>query len=597
MRLRIHHPLFVGFIGVVGVLVTMIVVLTGRGFRAELTESNRTALIRELALAGALTEARTGTPQDIARFVTSQIGSRVSLIGLDGRILGDSDVRIDRLGDLENQLERPEMQGVLSGDIYVGVNPGGENPSIMFGARRVTIGGVPLVLRIAEPLAGIEDAVSRTRRVVVLAGLGGVILALIVAYLLSRALAQPLVILADRARGLAAGDFSRRAPRNVRVAELDELGAAFNRLTDELKARLSELVRERDEMQALIDAMAEGVIALTEDARILRTNRAARALLHLPQTSSFAPVGAMVRHPELRDLLEGSVVQPFRAREVGLGDRYLIVSARLLDQGGSVVTFLDVSEMRRLEQVRRDFVANASHELKTPLTTIRGFAETLLEDDPPDSLRKEFLTSIRDNTLRLQRMVEDLLDLSRLESGAWSAHREEVEVSELVEEVWGDLRERAQEAGVRFAIEGSGRVVADEQGLRQVFRNLFENSLRYTNRGGSILVHMASKDEKVRIEVRDTGAGIPSKSLPRIFERFYRADTSRARTQGGTGLGLAIVRHLVVAMGGEIGAESELGQGTTIWFTLRRDPEDQELTGRAVTVPLHVGNKAAARAI
>jgi two-component system phosphate regulon sensor histidine kinase PhoR len=325
-------------------------------------------------------------------------------------------------------------------------------------------------------------------------------------------------------------------------------------------------------MQALIDAMAEGVIALTDDARILRTNRAGRALLHLPQESWFAPVGALVRHPELRDLLEESVVKPFRQREVALGDRHLIMSAQLLDQGGAVVTFLDVTEMRRLEQVRRDFVANASHELKTPLTTIRGFAETLLEDDPPDALRRDFLTSIRDNTLRLQRMVEDLLDLSRLESGAWSARREEVAVGEVAAECWYDFRTRAEEAGVRFVLEGSGIALADEQGLRQVFRNLIENSLRYTGRGGTIAVRARPERGMVRVEVSDTGAGIPSRALPRIFERFYRADTARARSEGGTGLGLAIVRHLIQAMGGEVGAESELGKGTTIWFTLPEPP-------------------------
>ncbi len=574
MRLRIHHPLFAGFIGVVGFLVVAVVVLAGRGFRRELTESMRTALIRELALAGSVAETFDGSPQDLARFVTTQIGSRVSVITLDGQVVGDSDVRIERLGGVPSQAERPEVRAAAGGEVYAGVAEVGDDPPTMYAARRVLVGGVPMILRIAEPLSDIDDAVARTRRVVMLAGFGGVILALVVAYLLGRAFAQPLVVLTDRARGLAAGDFSRRAPRNVTVAELDELGAAFNRLTDELKARLTELGRERDEMQALIDAMAEGVIALTEDARILRTNRAARALLHLPHASAFAPVGAMVRHPELRDLLEGSVVRPFRAREVGMGERHLIVSARLLDQGGSVVTFLDVSEMRRLEQVRRDFVANASHELKTPLTTIRGFAETLLEDDPPDSLRKEFLTSIRDNTLRLQRMVEDLLDLSRLESGAWSARREEIDVEEVVRESWADFAERAQGAGVRFVVEGTGSALADEQGLRQVFRNLFENALRYTPRSGSIIVRTEVQGEKVRVEVRDTGAGIPSKSLPRIFERFYRADSSRARTEGGTGLGLAIVRHMVVAMGGQVGAESELGKGTAIWFTLPHDPEE-----------------------
>jgi len=575
MRLRIHHPLFAGFVGVIGLLVLLVVVLASRGIRRELTQTTADALTRELALVTALAEATPAatTPQELARAITARIGHRVSLVAADGTVMGDSDVRADRLADMPNQAQRPEVLAALlqeSGFVGQQSEPGGA--AVMYGARRVTVAGQPMVLRIAAPLAAVEAAVSRTRRVVVMAGLGGVILALGVAYGLSLVLAQPLVVLADRARGLASGDFSRRAPRNMQIAELDELGAAFNRLSDELRTRLSELGRERDEMQALIDAMAEGVIALTDDARILRTNRAGRALLQLPSQSWFAPVGALVRHPELRDLLEESVVKPFRQREVSLGDRHLIMSAQLLDQGGAVVTFLDVTEMRRLEQVRRDFVANASHELKTPLTTIRGFAETLLEDDPPDALRRDFLISIRDNTLRLQRMVEDLLDLSRLESGAWSARREQVEVIDVATESWDDFRTRADESGVRLVLEGEGMVLADEQGLRQVFRNLVENSLRYTGRGGRITIRARPEGGMVRVEVSDTGSGIPSRSLPRIFERFYRADTARARSEGGTGLGLAIVRHMIQAMGGEVGAESELGKGTTIWFTLPGDP-------------------------
>jgi two-component system phosphate regulon sensor histidine kinase PhoR len=576
MRLRIHHPLFAGFVGVIGLLVLLVVVLAGRGIRRELTQTTADALGRELALAVALAEATpppVTSPQDLARSITARIGHRVTLIAADGTVVGDSDVRADRLAAVPNQAQRPEvLAALLQESGFVGQQSELDGPPVMYGARRVAVAGQPMVLRIAAPLAAVEAAVSRTRRVVIVAGLGGVVLALGVAYWLSKALAQPLVVLADRARGLASGDFSRRAPRNMLVAELDELGASFNRLTDELRARLNELGRERDEMQALIDAMAEGVVALTEDARILRTNRAGRALLHLPQDSWFAPVGALVRHPELRDLLEESVVKPFRQREVALADRHLIMSAQLLDQGGAVVTLLDVTEMRRLEQVRRDFVANASHELKTPLTTIRGFAETLLEDDPPDSLRRDFLTSIRDNTLRLQRMVDDLLDLSRLESGAWSARREEVVVLELASDCCSDFRARAEEVGVRFVLEGDGVALADEQGLRQVFRNLIENSLRYTPRGGTITIRTRPANGMVRVEVVDTGAGIPSRALPRIFERFYRADSARARSEGGTGLGLAIVRHLVHAMGGDLGAESELGRGTTIWFTVPEDP-------------------------
>jgi signal transduction histidine kinase len=262
------------------------------------------------------------------------------------------------------------------------------------------------------------------------------------------------------------------------------------------------------------------------------------------------------------------VKEPFSAREVELGDRHLILSARAVDGGGAVVTFLDVTEIRRLEMVRRDFVANASHELKTPLTAMRGFAETLLEDDPPEDLRRDFLGSIRANTLRLQHLVDDLLDLSRLESGGWVAMEELVDLKPVVEEVWGSFRSKASERGLSFSVEGEALLLADDQGVTQVVRNLIDNAIQYTPRDGSIAVEITGKEGMARLEVRDTGIGIPTSSLPRIFERFFRVDPARSRAEGGTGLGLAIVRHLVESMGGEVWAESELGQGTSIFVTL-----------------------------
>jgi signal transduction histidine kinase len=347
-----------------------------------------------------------------------------------------------------------------------------------------------------------------------------------------------------------------------------------------------ELGRQRDEVQAQIDCMAEGVIALTSDGRVFRTNRAAREMLRIPEPPTFAPVSTIVRQPQIRDLLEEAMAHPVQTREVSLGDHHLIVSSRVLDGGGVVATFLDVSELRRLEQVRRDFVANASHELKTPLTAMRGFAETLLEDEPPEELKREFLTSIQKNTVRLQRLVDDLLDLSRLESGGWKARREEMDLANATEEAWQAFAEAAEGRGIHFDLQGSGRALADDRGLRQIFENLFDNALRYTPDGGRITVTLGAGDRFVDVAVSDTGIGIPSRSLARIFERFYRVDAARDREMGGTGLGLSIVRHLVSAMGGKVTAESELGRGTTIRFTLPASPARTERneTDRRVTI-------------
>ena len=573
MRLRIHHPLFAGFLSVTGLLVLLIVALVGSGLRRELLETYRTELRREMALAAWIVEQSAAADADsVARAVTERIGYRVSLIDTSGVVLGDSYVEAGRMGDVENHRSRPEVLGALSsGDITFAQRTSATvGVPLLYAARLSRFRDQPVILRVAAPLDTVEGTVSRIQRTVTLTGLGATALALLVAYWLAVVLARPLVTLAERARAFGRGDFSTRVPRGPGVAELADLASAFNRLSEELQARLSELRRERDEMGALIDTMAEGVVALTDDARVLRANRAARSLLGLPNDiPAYAPVGTLVRQEELRLLLEDSVVRPVQTQEIRVGDRVLLAASRRLDLGGAVTTFLDITETRRLEQVRRDFVANASHELKTPLTSIRGFAETLLEGDPPEKLKLQFLASIRDNTLRLQRLVEDLLDLSRLESGGWSAGRDAVSVAEVAFEAWQQFEERAIERDIAFAVEGDARVEADQQGLVQVFRNFMENALRHTDEGGHLHVTVGLPAPGLaEVAFSDDGEGIPSRALPRIFERFYRADSSRARDVGGTGLGLAIVRHLVTSMGGEVWAESTLGQGTTIRFNL-----------------------------
>ena len=572
MRLRIHHYLFAGFLGVIGLLVALIVLLVGSGLRRELRETFRAEVGRYLGLAEAMVSSdSTAGPAALAREITDRIGYRVTIIDTAGVVLGDSFVDPTELDQVEDHSDRPEVVGVLArgevvsfaerASVTVGV-------PLLYGARLAMLEGEPVVLRIAAPQTEIELAVGRVQRTVAATGFVAMLLALVAAYGLSVVLARPLVDLADRATRLREGDFTSAVPHR-RVLELQDLGVAFNRLAEELRNKLSELGRERDEMQTLIDCMAEGVIALTLDARVLRTNRTARALLSLPEAPAFAPIGTVVRNPHLKKALEESVKRPEQAHEIQIGGRSILLASRALDLGGSVTTFLDITELRRLEKVRSDFVANASHELKTPLTSIRGFAETLVEDDPPEQVRRQFLGLIRNNTLRLQRLVDDLLDLSRLESGGWAAGVESVRIGALVRDTWELARGEASKS-MDFEVRGDAMVIGDRQALVQVFRNLFENAVRHTDDGGRVRVTIGTGSEpgRVVIAVSDNGEGIPTQALPRIFERFYRADSSRARDFGGTGLGLAIVKHLIGAMRGEVRAESRLGHGTTIRVTL-----------------------------
>jgi two-component system, OmpR family, phosphate regulon sensor histidine kinase PhoR len=578
VRIKLHSALFASFLGVAALIVLLVVFSAGSGLRGEMRARFRTEIRHELALVGERVQAGgLQAPDSLADALGVLIGYRITFIDTDGVVVGDSQVDRAAVPDVENHSGRPEVLAAASDGLgfserwsaTVGV-------PFLYGAQYVETPAGRLLIRIAAPLDQVEAAVGRNRRVLWVAGLMGAGAGLIAALLLTALLSRPLVQLSQRASALAQGDFSELAPASFGIAEMQELSGAFNRLSDELQRRLEELGRERDEMQALIDTMAEGVVALTEDARVLRVNSAALDLLEVGPPAPYAPIDALVRHPELLEILTSSVTRKLDAREVSVSGRHLIASARPLANGGSVVTFLEVTEIRRLERVRRDFVANASHELKTPLTAIRGFAETLMESEPPPPLREQFLDAIQKNTVRLQRLVDDLLDLSRLESGAWDTGREAVAVVPLAEEVWAqtvvEVAEGplAVERNASFSVKGDEWVSADPHALDQVFRNLFENSIRHLDDGGRVTVKMRRRDRDVVIEVIDDGAGIPADDLPRIFERFYRADAARSRDQGGTGLGLAIVRHFVEVMEGEVEAQSELGKGTTIRFTLPR---------------------------
>jgi signal transduction histidine kinase len=236
-----------------------------------------------------------------------------------------------------------------------------------------------------------------------------------------------------------------------------------------------------------------------------------------------------------------------------------------------VLVMHDVTELRRLETVRRDFVANVSHELKTPLTSISGYAETLLSENPDEATRRVFLRTILTNAERIQSLVDDQLDLARIESGRWQPRAERLDVAAAARDAWTPRADRAVTGKVAFKVEvspGATTVTADPEAMRQILGNLYDNALRFTPPGGSITFVSRVVDGGVAISVCDTGSGIGSEHLPRIFERYYRVDSGRARDAGGTGLGLAIVKHLVEGHGGRVGAESELGIGTvvTCWF-------------------------------
>jgi signal transduction histidine kinase len=324
---------------------------------------------------------------------------------------------------------------------------------------------------------------------------------------------------------------------------------------------------DRALLDALLDALNEGVIAVNAQREVVRINETARTILRLREPVPFAadllPEESLLRDA-LDSALRGRATQPNEFRS---DQRTLSLTARPLPDGGALLAMYDLTPTRRLEAVRRDFVANVSHELRTPLTVISGFVETLVDDELPLELRHRFLGMAAANVRRMQRIVDDLLDLSRIESGGWLPDPTELDVKALAIEITTPLQADAAERGIALEIdvpESAAWAYVDPTAARQVLTNLTENAIRHTAEGRVTVFSKAETRGGVWLGVRDTGAGIAAEHIPRIFERFYRADPGRSREAGGTGLGLSIVRHLAEAHGGRVDAQSRVGEGTTI---------------------------------
>lgn len=429
----------------------------------------------------------------------------------------------------------------------------------------VTLAGVLLSLLVVDP------------RVIVAGGVVALLLGGLLAELLTRSLTQPVSELARVAAALAAGDVSARL-RSERKDELGELARSVDRMADALEQRFTRMAADEAQLRTILDAMVESVFVTDREGRIRVTNAALQRLAGRVEGRSAVEA---IRSPQLHDAVEGALrgVESSVTIEtrLGLDPRILHAHVAPLPQRGGVVAVLhDVTDLKLADTVRRDFVANASHELRTPLTAIRGFAETLAEGAIGDPvLAKRFLGRILEHSVRLQWLVDDLMELSRAESPEVAFTLEAVDVAAAVAKALRGLERSASEKKITLGVEGLGGpslfVRADEVALDHVLVNLIDNGVKYTPDGGQVTVRVrAAGDEHIELEVADTGGGIEPQHLARIFERFYRVDSGRARVVGGTGLGLAIVKHFAQRMGGEVSVESTLGAGTTFLVRLLR---------------------------
>lgn len=363
-------------------------------------------------------------------------------------------------------------------------------------------------------------------------------------------------------------------------AAIERVRAPGRETATSLTRKVGDLRSERDLLRRIIDGMHEGVLLLDKDGRLALMNPAFREMLLLPSDVIGQPLLDVVRHAELKELLDRARVSKATCSgEIelsGLKPRRLLVRGTSLpgEADGLLAVFFDVTEIRRLESLRRDFVANVSHELRTPVTAVLSAAETLRGPAAAEpEAANQFLTIIERNAERLQRLIEDLLDLSRIESRELRLSPDSFALGPFVNQLASTFRERADKKRIRLAVDVPPelKIRADRRALEQVLANLVDNAVKYCPDGAEVRIHAESLGKVVKLSVDDTGAGIEPAHLPRLFERFYRADAGRSRQLGGTGLGLSIVKHLVEAMSGSVEVESTLGRGTSFRIELPAD--------------------------
>jgi len=514
-------------------------------------------------------------PQIAAARVARTTSFRMSVVGADGFLSADSAVERKDLRAAGSHAERPEVVAAREGNVG-----GGERTSATTGieTRYVAVrarGGS--VARAAQDVAALDESMAAAKRAVLLAAGAGVILAAMLGAAASHAAGRSVRDLTRAARRMADGDLSELSvPRGP--GELADVAAALERLARDLAAHFDKLTRERDLLGAVLAAMEEAVLVLRPDGRLLLSNETAGHLLSLPGTAHGQPLIETVRFPALLDAVHQAAAGTAARLELvlkGPPRRELLGRAAPLPAGSEaavVVVLRDVTELRRLEAMRRDFVSNASHELRTPVAAIRGYAESLAHgalDDRPTAER--FVAGLSRQAERLTALVDDLLDLSRIESGGLRLSPEEISAEEVLQRAVEGARERADRKGLRLAIEAPPqdlRVRADRRAIDMVVGNLVDNAIKYTPTGGAVTVSAQQADGAVRFVVRDSGPGIEEQHLARIFERFYRVDSGRSRDIGGTGLGLAIAKHVAQQSGGDVGVESRPGAGSRFWLRL-----------------------------
>jgi len=584
---RILWKLYAGYSALI-VITTVIVgvLISGRIESDTLDEIRQSLNARAAMLKKASIEnlQSPGDPEFQAHVgaLGDEIKTRLTVIRADGTVVADSEENPE---DMDDHSDRPEV---------VQAQSRGVGTSVRFSDTlkvRMMYLALPLeadnkllgYIRTSLSLTGIDRRLGHIRSAVAWSAVLSAVAALVLGLLLARHFIKPLSSMTVVAGSMSRGDYEQRLPM-TRSDEIGKLSKAFNVMADSCRQRNETIVTNRNRLSAILGGMTEGVVAVNADESVLHMNQAAGELLGVsPEECMGKPIWEVVRFQDISEILNAALrglTGPQDDLQIDAQlkkDQFIEVHASPLRDGqgelvGAVVVIHDVSEVKKLAMVRREFVANASHELKTPITAIRGLVETLIDDkDLDESKQDRFLGKIKDQSMRLSSIVGDLLTLSRLESKSDDTEGGPFDLRQIVVSSVRTFSQMGAEQGIVIetdATDDAVNIMGDAAALRQLMSNLLDNAVKYTPQGGRIDVRLRAAGDQAVIEVQDTGIGIEPRDQARIFERFYRVDKARSRELGGTGLGLSIVKHIAITHNGSVTVDSTPGSGSTFRVVL-----------------------------
>ncbi len=606
MKSRFLWKLYAGYALLIFLATGLIGGLVATRIESEtLAETDRhlqseSMLLRDIAK-NALSGPQAAGLQERVSTLGQEVGTRFTIIRADGTVVADSQ---ERPQAMDNHGNRPEV--LLARDKGIGTATR-FSKTLHQSMRYLAVPiegeqGIVGYARAALALTVLSERLEQLRTLVLISALVATAVALLLGFLHARRVTMPLTELAAATEAIAGGDYKSRVEAYSND-ELGDLARSFNTMGAALERSSSIMRADRNKLTAILSSMAEGVVAVDRDERVVHMNRVAGRMMGLnPQEALGKSIWELTRIPELlealREILRREELVHRGVHLVGPQDRIFELNGTPLDAGGgmvagAVLVLEDITQLRRLETMRRDFFANVSHELKTPITVIRGMVETLLDDpEVPLEVRERFLGKVREQSDRLATLVNDLLSLSRLESGGIEATLAPLDIRGVVEESIDSLLPTAEGRRINLMLQMPADPVViegEDEALLQAVNNLVDNALKFTSEGGSVWVRLRGDGVLAEIEVEDNGPGIETHHLERIFERFYRVDKARSREVGGTGLGLAIVKHTVRALQGEVTVKSTPGKGTTFRMHFPQvvetdGPEETEAVGMEISL-------------